>query len=138
MKNLNLRYYLRNVIETKTEISPNERVIKYEGALKGTIIGYLTCDCEPLAPLKPIPKGEFDAFALMKKLGWEKGLGLGKDLRGNPDPITIIEKRSFDPHYASEEENETDEEKQPSLKWVSCNNRPIKIINFVKEKNVNN
>ena len=56
MKDLHLKYYLRNVISIKTEILPNERIIKYEGNLKGTMIGYLTCDCEPLAPLKPIQK----------------------------------------------------------------------------------
>ena len=93
MKDLHLKYYLRNVISIKTEILPNERIIKYEGNLKGTMIGYLTCDCEPLAPLKPIKKNEFNAFALMEKFGWKKSMGLGKDLRGNPNPITIIEKK---------------------------------------------
>ena len=69
----------------------------------------------------------------MEKFGWKKSMGLGKDLRGNPNPITIVEKKSFDPNYASEEENETDDEgKQPSFKWISCNNRPVKIVNFVK------
>ena len=138
MKNLNLKYYLRNVISIKTEILPNERIIKYEGNLKGTMIGYLTCDCEPLAPLKPIKKNEFNAFALMEKFGWKKSMGLGKDLRGNPNPITIIEKKSFDPNYASEENDTDDDEKQPSFKWVSCNNRPVKIVNFVKGKNLDN
>ena len=140
MKNLNLKYYLRNTISIETQILPNERIIKYEGNLKGTMIGYLTCDCEPLTLLKPIEKTGFNAFAFMEKFGWKKGMGLGKDHRGDPNPITIIKKESFDPKYASEGENDDDddEEKQPAFKWVLCNNRPVKIVNFVQGKNIAN
>ena len=74
------------------------------------MIGYLTCDCEPLTLLKPIEKKEFNAFALMEKFGWKKGMGLGKDLRGDPNPIAIIEEKSFESKYASEGENDDDDD----------------------------
>ena len=77
----------------------------------------------------------------MEKFGWKKGMGLEKDLIGDPNPITIIEKKGLDSKYASEGENDDDdddEEKQPSFKWVLCNNRPVKVINFVQSKNIAN
>ena len=74
MKNLNLKYYLTNIISIETQILPNERIIKYEGNLKGTMIGYLTCDCEPLTLLKPIEK-RFQCICFYGKIRLEERYG---------------------------------------------------------------